>query len=1281
MTLPASLPGKVLATLAGLLALVAVVLLSVRLVFSQAEHLIPSIESLLESRIGAPVTIEHLALSLERNDIVLRLEGLNAETDDAPLVSLKSAYLRLDTWASIKAFAPIFSDARLSELDFHLYQTGDTQWGWPEPATLPLLFAEEPEVDLDKIDRWTGIILKQRLWMRDSLLTLHGRDDSLTLSAPRLLLGGNEELARFEGAVNILEASTLDEVDALPALIVQAEMQPGPDGPSDFSAAMQLELQLDHLVALGDVFRAEHMPHIEQAGGSVRLWGDWFGGELKEVRVGMGIPQLTLRQQAQFAVLRDIQADGQWARDDEGGEAWLSANAESVEWAQPDNVSEGPALPRHWYLAHQPGQWELRTSPFELASLTAWREYAFLPESVTRVLQTLSPSGQVQGLRLGQQDGRWGIDAAVTNLSVQPWQQAPGGGPLDAWVQARDLRGRVTFNSAGESELYFPRLFEAPMQLRHASGRVEWVYDGPRSMVSGRDLDVNWDGAEISGGFGLMTGEGRGQFGLNIDFANVDAINYPLSQWLPVKTFGEGIRDFLLDDVGGFVPSGSLRLGLPIGGNREENPLTATLALDIERGYLPIADDWPMLEDVTGRLTWQNQVLEAQVDRAQSLGVEAFDGEVRMEDEYLNIGGRLSSSGASLVDFIQAIPDIDTALLDDLEASGQVEGELLVGLDLDDPEALEVEVNARPWFSRISYAPLDQAPLTDVGGDITWQQRGSQFALLGSAEGRLLNGPITADFDVPAEGITLGGELDTGALFTLAGIESEHARSLLNGRADWASFVRLEPSPYVSFQSDFTGVESTLPAPFDKRRGVAWPFAFEADIESGAVEARLADVLHARLIVDDAIEGAVAVGRAAPLTELSPAPGLRIEADLERLDIGDWQRALAPLSGGASGASDGSPDELLRFDAPVSLMFDTPCLSFDDACLGELSLSARLVDQALNAQVGGDIVSGRVAYQPGGERPLDITIATLDADKLMDLSFGDDEAPAPDSWMDAIETSHVEPVGAPDWLDKMPNGRLRLAEVNIQENQVGPLTAYWQTGPRRFTLSPVGLTLGQLSLTGELLWQGQQSRADIAVRGGDIGSALEHLGQPVPIRSRTTRANASLDWPGAPWQLDLARATGRLDTDIRDGRFVSMSSTSARLVGLLNFDNILRRLRLDFSDVTGEGTAFDRVYGSATAAGGQLTLREPLQIEAPAATLRLTGRVNLLQRELDQRLGVTLPVSQTLPLAAVAVGAPAVGAALFVADQLFGEPLNRATTLHFRVQGPWTSPRVTLEGP
>ncbi|HSP32253.1 MAG TPA: DUF3971 domain-containing protein, partial [Halomonas sp.] len=492
----------------------AVLLLSLRLAISQSDLLASRIEALLEARIGVPVSIDHFSLSLARNDLLLRLDGISAETPDGQaLFSLAHAGLRLDTWASLANRAPIFSDARIRGTEFHLYQGSGATWQWPEPAELPLLMESEPDVDLATMDDWTGLILRQRLWVDDTRVVLHGREDTVMLHAQTLLLTGDDRRTRLEGAINIAESWQQAREAVLPAAEMKVEMQPGQRGFSDFSAALQLDIQLDQLVVLADMFRPDHAAFLEQAGGSARLWGRWHSGRLDEARVAIDVPQLTLRHQVQYAVLRDITANGLWQRDGEGGEAWLSGDAESVEWAQPAGVNDGPALPRHWHATHQPGQWEVRTSAFELASLTAWRDYVLLPESVTRVLQTLSPRGQVQGLHVGQQDGRWGVDAAITGVEVSPWNQAPGGGPLDAWVQARDFRGRVLFSSNGDSTLYFPEFFASPMQLRRAAGEVEWVYDGPNTMVSGKRLSVDWDGARVSGGFGLVTGEQRGHFG------------------------------------------------------------------------------------------------------------------------------------------------------------------------------------------------------------------------------------------------------------------------------------------------------------------------------------------------------------------------------------------------------------------------------------------------------------------------------------------------------------------------------------------------------------------------------------------------------------------------------------------------------------------------------------------------------------------------------------------------------------------------------------------------
>jgi uncharacterized protein (TIGR02099 family) len=1231
-----------------------------------------------------PVTIERLSLSLARNELLLRLDGLNAETPDGQaLFSLEHAGLRLDTWASLVNMAPIFSEARVSGTQFHLYQGIGASWQWPEPAQLPLMLAPEPDVDLATIDDWAGLILRQRLWADDTRVVLHGKQDTVMLHAQTLLLTGDERRTRLEGAINIAESLQQAREVVLPAAEMKVEMQPGQRGFSDFSAALQLDIQLDQLVVLADMFRPDHVPYLEQAGGSARLWGRWSSGRLEEARVAVDIPQLTLRHNVQYAVLRDIEANGLWQRDGEGGEAWLSGDADSVEWAQPPGGSVGPALPRHWHATHQPGQWEVRTSAFELASLTAWRDYVLLPESVTRVLQTLSPRGQVQGLHVGQQDGRWGVDAALTGVEVSPWQQAPGGGPLDAWVQARDLRGRVLFSSDGDSTLYFPELFATPMQLRRAEGEVEWVYDGPNTMVSGKRLSVDWDGAQVSGGFGLVTGNQRGHFGLDLDFSEVDALQRPLSQWLPLSVMDDGLRDWLLDDIGGYVTEGSFQLSQPLGETVTADDFTATLALAVTQGHLPIAPGWPRLDDVKGRLKWQNKVLEAEIENAQSHGITASEGEVVMVDETLNLSGQLKADGSALTAFLQAMPDIDLSSMSDLRVTGDVNGDIALSLLLGTPEALQLEINAQPRLSEVVYQPLDLR-LQSVEGELAWLQDGERAGLVGEARGQLLGGEIVADIHTQKDGIQLQGNVDTAALFGLVGLDNSQGRLPLEGPLQWQGNVDLNPAPTLRLESRLVGITSYLPEPFAKSAQQPWPWSLTADIDAGRIESRLADIAYVRIQQrNGALAGSLNLGSKAERAPDWPInPGVNIDAALPRLDPLAWQQAIAPLMAGESPTSSSGGTRM-----PLAVSLTTPCVVYQDECLGSLSATGGINSGLIDMGLSGNLVTGRLQYNAQSPQPLDMTIEALALDRLLALANvqHDGNAPTPDSWIQSVETQRESPAAIPGWLSDVPNGRLRLAEIAMGPRRFGPLTAYWKTDGERFSLTPVGLTLGQLSARGELHWEGNavssHTRADISIQGGDIGTALERLDQPVAMRSRSTDVVASLDWPGAPWQLELSHADGYISTDIRDGSFVTLESAPARLIGLLNFDNILRRLRLDFSDVTGQGTAFDRVNGTADVTGGLLTLRGPLQITAPATTLTLTGNVDLVTRELDQRLGVKLPVTQSLPIAAIAVGAPIVGGALFLADQLFGDVLDRATTLHYRVRGPWTSPQVTLEGP
>jgi len=163
----------------------------------------------------------------------------------------------------------------------------------------------------------------------------------------------------------------------------------------------------------------------------------------------------------------------------------------------------------------------------------------------------------------------------------------------------------------------------------------------------------------------------------------------------------------------------------------------------------------------------------------------------------------------------------------------------------------------------------------------------------------------------------------------------------------------------------------------------------------------------------------------------------------------------------------------------------------------------------------------------------------------------------------------------------------------------------------------------------------------------------------------------------------MNRLSGRLDARLRNGqlREVDGGAQALRVFGLLNFNSIGRRLRLDFSDLFGKGLSYDRIEAELRAADGIYTTSQPLTVTGPSSNLELNGRLDLVNDQIDARLLVTLPVSNNLPLAALIVGAPAIGGALFVVDKLLGDRVARFASVQYKVEGSWQAPKITFDKP
>jgi len=121
-------------------------------------------------------------------------------------------------------------------------------------------------------------------------------------------------------------------------------------------------------------------------------------------------------------------------------------------------------------------------------------------------------------------------------------------------------------------------------------------------------------------------------------------------------------------------------------------------------------------------------------------------------------------------------------------------------------------------------------------------------------------------------------------------------------------------------------------------------------------------------------------------------------------------------------------------------------------------------------------------------------------------------------------------------------------------------------------------------------------------------------------------------------------------------------------------------LMLDFSDIFGKGLAYDSMRGRFELGGGQARTNGFL-IDAVAAVIMITGRVGLVQKDLDETVTVIPHAFASLPMAGAMVGGAAVGAAISMAGKLIGQDSVSIASNRYAIRGSWDSPQVSrIEG-
>ena len=748
------------------------------------------------------------------------------------------------------------------------------------------------------------------------------------------------------------------------------------------------------------------------------------------------------------------------------------------------------------------------------------------------------------------------------------------------------------------------------------------------------------------------------------------------------------------------------------------------------------APPWPALTQLSGELVFERSGMQVNGATARLVGAGTGTAAVTTGLQVLRAQARIPDLAHTTTVIVNAdlrgplaeslaivngspIGGLMGHALDKATATGNADVRLALTLPVNTIDRSRVQGSVTLSGNDVQITP-DSPMLARARGVVQFSEAG--FALVG-AQARLLGGDARLEGGsrvVPAGGTDAPVWFRAQGTFTADGLRqarelgffSRLGQSMQGGAAYSATLAFRRGQPELSIASNLQGLALSLPPPLNKAADAVLPLRYENALlrEAYAANSRLLDQISLDIgrvasvsYVRDlsgaqarVVRGAIGVGLAPGESAPQPEQGVMANVNLGTVDVDAWERALSGASGSSLASASAAPQPgggastagmALNY-LPTTLAVRARELLVEGRTLHNVVVGGSREGLVWRANVDADELGGYVEYrQPSGAgagrvyaRLARLNIAAGAATDVENLL---NEQPASMPALDVVVD------------DLVLKGR-RLGRVEIDAVNRGGGAVARDGGVREWRLNKLNLSMPEASFTatgnwaalgaqpaaaggprpvrnvGEVRRTVMNFRLDIA----DSGQLLSRFGMKDVIRRGKGRMEGQVAWIGSPLTLDYPSMNGAFNVNIEAGQFLKADPGLAKLLGVLSLQALPRRLTLDFRDVFSEGFAFDFVRGDVTIVQGMASTNN-LQMKGVNAAVLMEGKADLARETQDLKVVVVPEINAgTASLVATVIN-PVVGIGSFLAQMVLRNPLIRAATQEFHIDGTWADPRVT----
>lgn len=898
-----------------------------------------------------------------------------------------------------------------------------------------------------------------------------------------------------------------------------------------------------------------------------------------------------------------------------------------------------------------------------------------IPERIRSALSALDPRGKLDALRFSKLAGDPALkfSSRFSGLSSQSWRGVPRLDGLDGGLSFDSGTGRLTLQASGGS-IEMTGLFAESWPLDRLEADVALtILDDDIQVALNRVLLENPDLAiEVRGGVTAPRAGGAPYLDLVMAFYRGNGEQ--LRRYLPLKGLSAKARKWLARAiVAGQVTGG----GAVFRGQADQFPFNDAegrleVAYDVDEAVIDYANGWPRLEQVDVAVQFVQQdmtifgvgghILDAEMEK-----VEVSLPGLKRPNRTVHLDGKLDLAVAEVREFILNSPLAKkySPFVESLVTQGN--GSLRLKLELPLTDTSKARVSGE---------------LSMRGTDLRWKESG---LVLGKVNGRLgfddngLSGqdlgavvmgrPVRIDVEPgidrgkPVTFVRLAGSIDRPLLEKTLG---KAAAGHFSGKAGWRGRISLPKDPHgklypqLVFESSLKGLAIKLPEPIgksakqavkltigtelgDPRRRPIW-FSYGGRL-GGMVELNLAD--------NALLRGALRFGGDIP--QLPASRQLLVRGKLQRLSVDRWVTVFDQLSAAAGGSRAPTADWLQR--------------------LGEIRLSVGHME--LFGQRYSDL---KIKASQDASR----WVLHLDGDEIKgDLVLPNDRNAVVLMNMDRL---HAAPpnakrgIVAPD-PRTLPPMNIKVRDFRFDGLDLGSLELIARQQPLGLRLEKLALESSLLKVAAKGNWEvkkGRHSSAfDIEFSADSLGEMFHELGFVNTIEGGSTTGTIKARWAGSPSEFALGRLNGSFSIEIGSGSLLQFDPGAGRIFGLLSPQVFTHTLGERYQDLSGKGFYFEEISADYRLEGGN-AYTENLHVNGPVARIEISGRIGLLARDYNQYVEVIPRVSSGLTLAsgALAIGNPPLGAALLLAQTVFGETLDTIGARYYLISGGWEKPQV-----